>query len=79
MPTTSWFRLADVLPLAEHAVASRDHRQARAHASRNPALIWNAGDLDDTLTSNGLRGWRDDAGRDHIAVAWTCRHPAIRS
>lgn len=82
MSVTSWFRLADVLPLAEHAVASGGHRltraQALAHAALGPALIWDAGDLDDTLSSNGVPGWYGEAGRAHTAVAWTCRHPAIR-
>jgi len=78
MITDSWFRLDEVLPLAEHSVACPAHGLRRAQvlagAPLGPALIWTATDRGDSLVSNGVPAWYDQTGQEHAAAAWTWRH-----
>ncbi|QGN49786.1 hypothetical protein GKC29_25140 [Micromonospora sp. WMMC415] len=73
-----WFRLDDVLPLAEHAMACPAHRitgaQARGLAPLAPGLIWTGTSRRDVLVSNGLPGWYSKSGDVHAAEAGTWRH-----
>ena len=75
-----WFRLDDVLPLAEHAMACTTHRlttaQALALAPLRPALTWTGSPMMDVLVSNGTPAWYGERGADHAAEAHTWRHPA---
>ncbi len=78
MITHSWFRLDEVLPLAQRAVACPAHGLRRAQVLAGmplgPALIWTATDRGDTLISNGVPAWYDQTGQEHAAAAWTWRH-----
>jgi hypothetical protein len=80
MTTRQWWRLDEVLHLAEHATAAPQHRRTRAqvaaHAVDRPALIWNRTADGDELTSNGLPGWYDDHRRPHRVPADGWHHPA---
>lgn len=73
-----WFRLDDVLPLAEHAMACSRHRitgaEALAMAPTRPALVWTGTPTMDILTSNGVPVWYGERGTDHAAEAYTWRH-----
>jgi hypothetical protein len=75
-----WFRLNDVLPLAEHALACPTHRitraQALAHAPLGPALTWTSTPVLEVLTSNGMPVWYGEGGTTHAAEAHTWRHTA---
>lgn len=75
-----WFRLYDIHPLAEHAMACTTHRpteaQNLAQAPLLPALIWTGNGSHDRLESNGVPGWYDKDGALHTVVASTWRHPA---
>jgi hypothetical protein len=79
MSTRAWFRLDEVHPVAEHAMACASHRlttaQVRAGFPLRPALIWTAAtDEQDAVSSNGIPAWYDDDGEDHAATAWTWTH-----
>lgn len=80
MSTRLWFRLDDVLPLAEHAIACPTHRitgaHARADTTLGPALIWTGTAVLDVLTSNGVSLWYGERGTTHAAAAHTWRHLA---
>jgi hypothetical protein len=73
-----WFRLDDVLPIAEHAMACTRHRITRAEAlataPTRPALVWTGSPVQDILTSNGVPAWYGERGTDHAAEAHTWRH-----
>lgn len=73
-----WFRLDEVLPLAEHAMACVAHHRTTAqflHGARlGPALIWNS--AAGALGSNGVPGWYGADGRHHTAEAATWQHRA---
>ncbi|MGK5741499.1 hypothetical protein [Micromonospora sp. URMC 103] len=73
-----WFRLDDVLPLAEHALACPVHRitgaQARGLTPLGAGLIWTGTSTGDVLVSNGLHGWYSEFGDVHTADARTWRH-----
>ncbi len=73
-----WFRLDDVLPIAEHAMACPTHTitdaQALAQAPTYPALIWTSTPTLDILTSNGAPAWFGPRGTIHAAEAHTWRH-----
>lgn len=77
MPTL-WFRLDEVVPLAEHAMACVAHRRTNAQflsgARLVPALICHS----DTgeLRSNGVPDWYGDDARPHAAEAQTWQHHA---
>lgn len=77
MSNRLWFRLDDVLPLAEHAMACTAHRFTGAHARGlaplRPALIWTGTTAGDALASNGLPGWFGEHGDVHTARARTWR------
>lgn len=71
-----WFRLDDVLPLAEHAMACFTHHTASrsTHLSPNrPALLWSSSPLMDLLLSNGLPTWHAGNGTEHAAEAYAWR------
>jgi hypothetical protein len=78
MPTRLWFRLDDVIPLAEHTMACRTHRitgaQARSLAPLRPALIWTGTPTLDVLVSNGIPAWYGERSTAHAAEAHTWRH-----
>lgn len=80
--TRLWFHLDDVLPIAAHAMACPRHAvtaaQLQAAAPRRPALIWHGDDTHDTLASNGLPGWHDQAGQTHTAHGSTWVHRPTR-
>ncbi|MGC4851836.1 hypothetical protein ACLQ24_00200 [Micromonospora sp. DT4] len=78
-----WWRLADVSPLAEHAIhtptvnapARLLERAGRLNAM--PGLIFELdADGDDTLASTGWPAWYGEDGQPHRAYALTWRHPA---
>ncbi|MFY1673960.1 hypothetical protein ACN27G_29075 [Plantactinospora sp. WMMB334] len=73
-----WFRLADVLPLAEHAMSCTTHRttsaQSLAQAPPGPALIWTGNPIMDLLTSGGMPAWYSEGGTIHAAEAHTWRY-----
>ncbi|MBQ1050832.1 hypothetical protein KBX50_20455 [Micromonospora sp. C51] len=75
-----WFRIDDVLPLAEHAAATRAHRptrqQYRAGLPEQAALIWSHDTDGDWLSSNGVPHWYDADGAHHRAHAETWTHTA---
>ena len=81
MSQRMWFRLTDVLPLAEHAMASFEHRrtgiEARIDAPHGPALIWTGSALMDLLTSNGMPAWHHEDGSHHTAEAYTWRDTTV--
>ncbi|GAA2617269.1 aldo-keto reductase family protein [Paractinoplanes durhamensis] len=67
-----WFRLEDVLPLAEHALHCFDHMPAHDIPGTGPAspgLIWTSSGSLDLLTSTGLPAWHTGNGTPHAAVA----------
>ncbi len=78
MSTRLWFRVDDVLPLADHAMACPTHRitdaQARARTTLGPALIWTSNATLDALTSNGVPAWYGERGTTHAAEAHAWRH-----
>jgi hypothetical protein len=80
MPARLWFRLDDVLALAEHAMVCTAWRltgaQALALGPTGPALTWTRTDTDDLLHSTGLPGWHNPDGTPHAATAYTLRHTA---
>ncbi|GIM90128.1 hypothetical protein [Paractinoplanes toevensis] len=73
-----WFRLTDVLPLAEHAMACFEHRttgvEVGLDVSHGPALIWTGSALMDLLSSNGVPTWHREDASMHIAEAYTWRN-----
>ncbi|MEV4511532.1 hypothetical protein AB0K00_21470 [Dactylosporangium sp. NPDC049525] len=80
MPSRLWFRLDDVVPLAEHAMActahARTEAQTRAAAPLRPALTWTGTATLDILQSNGVPAWYGHNGTVHAAEAHTWRHTA---
>ena len=77
-----WFRLGDVLPLAEHAMACFTHRisgaQAAVPAPSGPALIWTSTAVLDVLTSNGVPLWYGERGTTQAAEAHAWRDASGR-
>jgi hypothetical protein len=77
-----WFRLDDVLPIAEHAMACFTHRitgaQAAALTPSGPALIWTSTAALDLLTSNGVPLWYGERGTIHAAEAHAWRDSSGR-
>lgn len=75
-----WFRLDDVVPLAEHAMACPAHKlteaQVRAGSPLRPALTWTGTATLDILQSNGVPAWFGERGTLHAAEAHTWRHTA---
>lgn len=76
--TRLWWRLEDVLPQAEHAMAcptqARTVAQSLALAPHGPALTWTSNGGLDLLTSNGMPGWHHPDGAAHHAEASTWRY-----
>jgi hypothetical protein len=77
-----WFRLDDVLPLAEHAMACFTHRitgaQAAALGPSGPALVWTSTAVLDVLTSNGVPLWYGQRGTTQAAEAHAWRDASGR-
>jgi hypothetical protein len=75
-----WFRIDDILPLAEHAAATIAHRKTRqqyqAGLPDQAALIWSQDTDGDWLSSNGVPRWCDADGADHRVLAETWAHTA---
>lgn len=81
MPNRFWFRLTEVLPIAEHAVACPEHRLTAAQVVAGgpllPALILTHSHGHEALATNGVPLWYDrrkDA--EHAAEAHTWWHRA---
>jgi hypothetical protein len=76
--TRLWFRTAEVLALAEHAMNSpaqaRTSAQSAALAADGPALTWTSNGGMDLLTSNGIPGWHDPNGAPQHAEAYIWQH-----
>ncbi|WP_328463612.1 hypothetical protein OHA21_38395 [Actinoplanes sp. NBC_00393] len=74
-----WFRLDDVLPLAEHAMHCLSHEPATGIPGdlgpARPALIWTSTASLDLLTSTGLPTWYGRNGTPHTAEAHGWRDP----
>ncbi|GAA1625483.1 hypothetical protein [Catellatospora bangladeshensis] len=76
----TWWRLAEVSPLAEHAMhtpTTNTPMPLIGSTTAAPGLIWeqtNTGD--ETLRSNGSPAWYDETGQPHRAYAYTWTHPA---
>jgi len=75
-----WWRVTDILPLAEHAAATGRHIQTGTprHAGWTdcPALIWTSDPDGDWLCSNGIPVWYSADGALHRIRAETWSHPA---
>lgn len=75
-----WFRLDDIVPLAEHAMACTTHKLTGAQVCSGgplrPALVWKGTAILDILQSNGMPVWYSDRGTLHAAEAHTWRHNA---
>jgi hypothetical protein len=72
-----WFRLTEVLPIAEHALSCPQHRitgaQITAGELLRPALAWTRPGGQETLTSNGVPVWYSryhDAVHGAMASTW---------
>ncbi|MFJ6199152.1 hypothetical protein [Micromonospora sp. NPDC092111] len=78
MSSRLWFRVEDVLPLAEHALACPTHRLTRAQLMagehNTPALTLRHLGADGHLRSNGLPIWCSRDGDEHVAHgrSWRC-------
>ncbi|MER7894294.1 hypothetical protein ABTX15_31255 [Micromonospora sp. NPDC094482] len=68
-----WFRVEDVLPLAEHALACPTHRLTRtqlaAGKSNGPALTLTRTGARGVLRSNGVPAWHTPQGDEQVAVS----------
>ncbi|WP_327038071.1 hypothetical protein [Micromonospora maris] len=77
-PKRLWWHLDDVLPLAEHALAAREHRitgqQVLAKAATKAALIWDSEPDGDWIGSNGVPLWYDKDGSPRRVQAHTWLH-----
>ncbi|MDG4803655.1 hypothetical protein [Micromonospora sp. WMMD980] len=73
-----WFRVEDVLPLAEHALACTTHHLTRAQLMagehNTPALTLRRVGADGHLRSNGVPTWHTDDGDEHAAHGRAVRH-----
>lgn len=82
MTSRLWFRLDEILPIAEHALACPAHRltnaQLLAGQPLRPALVWERDDGEDTMSSNGVPVWCDSDGSPHTARVWTWQHHGQR-
>lgn len=83
MPHRLWFRLEDVLPLAEHALACPSHRLTRAQVaaseSNGPALTLTRTGTRGVLRSNGIPAWHTRDGDEQAAVSTSWRPTAASS
>lgn len=68
-----WWRVADVLPIAEHAASVSGYRSGSPH---QPTLLWISDVCGDDLESNGTPVWYDGEGQVHHARAETWMHDA---
>ncbi|MGQ5265227.1 hypothetical protein ACTWLT_31190 [Micromonospora sp. ZYX-F-536] len=71
MADRMWFRVEDVLPLAEHALACPTHRLTRAQvaagARNGPALTLSRTGTSGVLLSNGIPAWHTAQGEEQAA------------
>ncbi|MFI7208485.1 hypothetical protein [Micromonospora aurantiaca (nom. illeg.)] len=77
MSTRLWFRVEDVLPLAEHALACATHRLTRAQLAagehNTPALTLSRAGSDGELRSNGVPVWYTTHGVEQVAYGGSWR------
>ncbi|MBM0255849.1 hypothetical protein [Micromonospora sp. 4G55] len=82
MSTRLWFRIEDVLPLAEHALACPTHRLTRAQLAAGertgPALTLTHTGTRGVLRSNGVPVWHTAQGDEQRAHS-TSWHPTAAS
>src|SRR5688500_13193802 len=75
-----WWRVDQILPLAEHAAATIEHHRTRqqygAGLPDQAALIWSHDTDGDWLSSNGVPRWYDTNGTEHRVRAETWTHTA---
>ncbi|MEO3780483.1 hypothetical protein ABGB16_27450 [Micromonospora sp. B11E3] len=73
MPMRLWFRVEDVLPLAEHALACPTHRLTRAQIAagevNGPALTLTRTGTRGVLRSNGVPAWHTPQGDEQVAFS----------
>lgn len=79
MTTRLWFRLDEIVPIAEHAMACPHHRMTPAQLAAGhrqwAGLSWqHTAEGHDILSSNGVPVWYDDDQQVHTARAWTWLH-----
>ncbi|WP_240033272.1 hypothetical protein [Micromonospora globbae] len=71
MSNRLWFRVEDVLPLAEHALACPTHRLTRAQLAagehNTPALTLRRAGSEGQLRSNGVPVWHTPHGHEQVA------------
>ncbi|MCX5122000.1 hypothetical protein OG992_33085 [Micromonospora sp. NBC_00362] len=77
-----WFRIEDVLPLAEHALACPSHRLTRAQVAageaNGPALTLTRTGRVGVLRSNGVPTWHTLEGDEQAAVSTSWRATTAR-
>jgi hypothetical protein len=82
MSTRLWFRVEEVLPLAEHALACPSHRLTRsqivAGVGSGPALILTRAGSHGVLRSNGVPVWHTRRGDEQAAFSTSWRATANR-
>lgn len=75
-----WWRVEEILPLAEHAAATPQQRKTRQQERAGwrdvPALIWSREPDGDWLTSNGVPIWYGVGGTEYRVRAETWPHTA---
>jgi hypothetical protein len=76
----TWWRVADILPLAEHAAATirgvPTNAQRRLGWPDYPALVWTRDHGGDWLSSNGQPAWHTATGTGYQVRAETWTHTA---
>jgi hypothetical protein len=73
MTTRLWWRVRQLLPIAEHAAAVSTGRDG---LPIHPALVWLSDSRGDRLESSGDPVWYDADGHVHAATAETWTHTA---
>ncbi|MEV4465114.1 hypothetical protein AB0J51_15985 [Micromonospora echinofusca] len=77
MSNRLWFRVEDVLPLAEHALACPTHRltnaQVAAGEHNTPALTLRRAGSEGQLRSNGVPVWHTTHGAEQVAYGGSWR------
>ncbi|MFG1892235.1 hypothetical protein ACGFIR_30765 [Micromonospora sp. NPDC049051] len=77
MSNRLWFRVEDVLPLAEHALACPTHRLTKAQVAagehNTPALTLRRAGSEGQLRSNGVPVWHTTHGAEQVAYGGSWR------
>ncbi|MFY1673966.1 hypothetical protein ACN27G_29105 [Plantactinospora sp. WMMB334] len=75
-----WWRVEEILPLAEHAAGMPRQRKTRQQDDARwpdvPALVWSRDAAGDWLSSNGVPIWYDRDGTEYRVRAETWTHTA---